>query len=102
MLFAILSIAVYVVIDTHSAVVSFAMGLLACIVVILLVAGFEEKFGSAMEFFAKYTIPIFLIHMLFVASLRSVGVTYLDIHVMGLVISFMGPIVAAQIMKKTK
>ena len=87
--------------------VSFALGLLACIAVILLVVDSEEKFGRGMNFLAKYTMPIFLMHTLFAAPLRSVmvkvGIENAVIHVMlGLGISFVGPIIAAWIMKKTK
>lgn len=87
--------------------VSFIMGLLACIAVIMMVVGFEEKFGRSMDFLAKYTMPIFLMHTLFAAPLRSVlikiGIESAVIHVvLGLVISFAGPIIAAWIMKKTK
>ena len=87
--------------------VSFALGLLACIAVILLVVDSEEKFGRGMSFLAKYTMPIFLMHTLFAAPLRSVlvkvGIENAVIHVvLGLGISFVGPIIAAWIMKKTK
>lgn len=106
MLFIILSIVVYMA-KISSSAVSFAMGLLACVAVIMLVAGFEEKFSKDMDFLAKYTMPIFLMHTLFAASLRSVlikiGIVNPALHVMlGLVISFAGPIMAAWIMKKTK
>ena len=106
MLFIILSIMVYTA-EISSSAVSFAMGLLACVAVIMMVAGFEEKFGRGMEFIAKYTMPIFLMHTLFAAPLRSVlikiGIENAVIHVvLGLVISFAGPIIAAWIMKKTK
>lgn len=105
-LFIILSIMVYTAEITSSAV-SFVMGLLACMAVIMMVAGFEEKFGRGMEFIAKYTMPIFLMHTLFAAPIRSVlikiGIESAVIHVvLGLVISFAGPIIAAWIMKKTK
>ena len=51
--------------------------------------------------------PIFLMHTLFAAPLRAilvkVGIENAAIHVvLGLGISFAGPIVAAWIMKKTK
>lgn len=106
LLFMILSIAVYTAKISGSAI-SFSMGLLACVAVILIVAGFEEKFGRDMDFLAKYTMPIFLMHTLFAAPLRSVlikiGIENAVIHaVLGLVISFAGPIIAAWIMKKTK
>ena len=106
LLFIILSIAVYTV-EISSSVISFAMGLLACVAVILMVAGFEDKFGRVMNFLAKYTMPIFLMHTLFAAPVRSVllkmGITNTVVHiVLGLAISFAGPIIAAWIMKKTK
>ena len=106
MLFIILSIVVYTV-EIGSSVISFAMGLLACVAVILMAAGFEEKFGRGMDFLAKYTMPIFLMHTLFAAPMRSIlmkiGVENAVIHVaLGLGISFAGPIMVACIMKKTK
>ena len=106
LLFMILSIAVYTA-EISGSAISFAMGLLACVAVILIVVGFEEKFGRGMDFLAKYTMPIFLMHTLFAAPLRSVlikiGIENAVIHVvLGLVISFAGPIIAAWIMKKTK
>ncbi|MFR8901045.1 acyltransferase family protein [Hominenteromicrobium sp.] len=106
LLFMILSIAVYMA-EISGSAISFSMGLLACVAVILIAAGFEEKFGRGMDFLAKYTMPIFLMHTLFAAPLRSVlikiGIENAVIHVvLGLVISFAGPIIAAWIMKKTK
>ena len=105
-LFFGLSVAVYMA-DVHSLALSFALGLMACIAVIQLVTAFEEKFGKVMSFLAKYTMPIFLMHTLFAAPLRSVllkiGVVNPVVHViLGLGISFAGPIIAAWIMKKTK
>ncbi|MFQ8851268.1 MAG: acyltransferase family protein [Lachnospiraceae bacterium] len=105
-LFLILSILVYAT-EISSSAISFAMGLVACVAVILMVAGFEGKSGKCMDFLAKYTMPIFLMHTLFAAPLRSVlmkvGIENAVIHVvLGLGISFAGPIIAAWIMKKTK
>lgn len=101
-----LSITVHVA-DVQNLAVSFALGLMACTAVILLAVDFEEKSGKAMRFLAKYTMPIFLMHTLFAAPLRSIllkiGTTNAVIHVvLGLGISFAGPIAAAWIMKKTK
>lgn len=106
LLFMILSVVVYMM-ENPNKVVSFALGLLACIAVILLVVDSEEKFGRGMDFLAKYTMPIFLMHTLFAAPMRSVllklGIGSSVIHVvLGLGISFIGPIIAAWIMKKTK
>ena len=105
-LFIILSIMVYTA-EISSSASSFIMGLLACVAVIMMVAGFEEKLGRGMEFIAKYTMPIFLMHTLFAAPMRSVllklGITNAVAHiVLGVGISFAGPIIAAWIIKKTK
>ncbi len=106
LLFVILSVVVYTA-EISGSVISFAMGLVACVAVILMVAGFEDKFGRVMDFLAKYTMPIFLMHTLFAAPVKSVlskmGITNTVVHiVLGLAISFAGPIIAAWIMKKTK
>lgn len=106
LLFIILSIVVYTA-EISGSVISFAMGLLACVAVILMVADYADKFGKCMDFLAKYTMPIFLMHTLFAAPTRSVllkmGVTNAVVHiVLGLGISIAGPIIATWIMKKTK
>lgn len=106
LLFIILSIVVYTA-KISGSMISFVMGLLACVAVILMVAYFEEKFNRGIDFLAKYTMPTFLMHTLFAAPMRSVllkvGVTNAAAHVvLGLGISFAGPIIAAWIMKKTK
>ena len=106
LLFVILSIVVYTAKIQSSAIV-FAMGLSACVAAILMVADSEEKFNKGMDFLAKYTMPIFLMHTLFAAPMRSIllkmGITNAVVHiVLGLSISFAGPIIAAWIMKKTK
>lgn len=106
LMFVILSIVVYTA-EISGRLIPFAMGLLACVAVILMVADIEGKFGKGMDFLAKYTMPIFLMHTLFAAPMRSVllkiGIENAVIHVvLGLGISFSGPIIAAWIMKKTK
>lgn len=106
LLFIILSIVVYTA-EISGSVISFAMGLLACVAVMLMDADLEGKFGRGMDFLTKYTMPIFLMHTLFAAPLRSilmkVGIESAVVHVvLGLGISFAGPIIAAWIMKKTK
>lgn len=107
LLFIALSIVVYTA-KISDSVIPFAIGLLACVAVILMVAGEEKRrFGKGMDFLAKYTMPIFLMHTLFAAPMRSVllklSIGSSVIHVvLGLGISFVGPITAAWIMKKTK
>ena len=105
-LFLGLSVAVYRA-DIQNSDVSFVLGLIACVAVILMVANFEGKSGKAVSFLAKYTMPIFLMHTLFAAPMRSVllklGIGSPVIHVvLGLGISFIGLIIVAWIMKKTK
>lgn len=73
----------------------------------LLAANLENKFGRSIDFLAKYTMPIFLMHTLFAAPLRSLllkmGIKSVVVHiVLGMSIGFIGPIVAAWIMNKTK
>lgn len=106
LLFMLSSMIVYAE-NIHNAMVSFVLGVLACISVILLLVDSERKFGRNIDFFAKYTMPIFLMHTMFAASMRSVllkiGIENAVIHVvLGLGISFVGPISAAWIMKKIK
>lgn len=106
LLFLLLSIAIYSL-NIKSLAISFAMGLLACTALILIVVNFEDRFRKGTSFLAKYTMPIFLMHTLFAAPIRSAllkfGIKNAAIHVvMGLVGSFVGPIIAAWIMKKTK
>lgn len=106
LLFLCLSVVVYMA-DIQNLALSFVLGLMACASVILLEADHERKNGKFMNFFAKYTMPIFLMHTIFAALLRAVlmkiGVTNAMVHVvLGLGISFAGPIIAAWIMKKTK
>ena len=106
LLFIVLSVVVYKA-EISGGVISFTMGLLACVAVILMTAGVEGGLGRGVDFLAKYTMPIFLMHTLFAAPLRSVlmkvGIENAVIHVvLGLGISFTGPIITAWIMKKTK
>lgn len=106
LLFIILSILVYKA-GIGSGLVSFVVGLVACVAVVLMVADFEKKFGRGIDFLAKYTMPIFLMHTLFAAPLRSllmkIGIESAVVHmILGLGISFAGPIIAAWIMKKIK
>ena len=104
LLFMILSVGVYKA-EISGGVIPFAMGLLACVAVILMVAG-GKRFGRGMDFLAKYTMPIFLMHTIFAAGIRSVlfklGITNSIIHILfGLIITFIGPVIAAVIMEKT-
>lgn len=106
LLFLALSIAVYAM-NVRGEAVSFALGLLACIAIVLVAADFEERYGKMTEFLTRYTLPIFLMHTLFAAPTRvvllKIGVANAAVHiVLGLLASFAGPIALAWLMKKTK
>ena len=104
----VLSIVVYMA-GIDQGCVSFLLGLLACGSIITAIAKlYEEKNQSVLfSILAKYTMPIFLMHTLFAAPLRTVlfkfGIHNEALHVvLGIVISFVGPMIAAIIMKKCK
>lgn len=83
---------------------------MACLSVILLsvdFAGKEGILGKITNFLSRYTMPIFLMHTIMAATLRiillRIGITNGAAHIVwGLIISFWGPILAAQIMKKSR
>ena len=87
----------------------FIMGLFACYSIISIMS---KLFSTGVQipvfgFAAKYTMPIFLMHTIFAAPLRSimlkVGITGMLIHFsVGLLVTFSGPIVAIKILEKLK
>lgn len=87
---------------------SLVLGLLACFSIISLIKVVSDKKQSKIvQFLSKYTMPIFLMHTLFAAPLRSVllklGIDNAVIHIIcGLGISFAGPIIAAEILNRVK
>lgn len=107
-IFVGLSVLVYALgIDNRA--VAFLLGLLACYAVVALTAKISsgKKQSAVMNFFSRYTMPIFLMHTLFAAPLRAlllkVGIQNAVIQiVLGLAISFIGPVIAAIIMRKLK
>lgn len=91
---------------------NFAVNLLISVFACVGIIGFisaiykKNKQTPIMGFFAKYTMPIFLMHTIFAAGIRSVlfkfGITNSIIHILfGLIITFIGPVIAAVIMEKT-
>lgn len=107
-IFLLLSVWIYIAGVEHG-VISFLLGLLACFVVITLIEKIYENGKQSAVFgtLAKYTMPIFLMHTLFAAPLRIVlfklGIQNAVIHaILGIAISFIGPIIAAIIMNKSK
>lgn len=107
-LFLIISVMVYKS-EINMTGLSFLLGIVACIAVIAIIAGADCK-GTQNKLFAylsEYTMPIFLMHTLFAAAFRSLllkcGITNAAFHlVCGIAISFIGPIIMTEIMKKTR
>lgn len=106
--FVALSVLVYKAGVQHGCI-SFLLGLIACISIVMLIVEIYEsrKQSVILGVLAKYTMPIFVMHTLFAAPLRTVllmaGIQNAVIHViLGIAISFVGPIIAAWIMKKSK
>lgn len=84
-------------------ILSFVLGLLACVAVVFLFGYFCKRDARRVWPVAKYTMPIFLMHTIFAAALRSIllkiGITNAVLHViLGLAISFLGPIITAKVM----
>ena len=92
--------------DVKNGFVSFLLGLMACTAVVLIYMD-RERQEFVMAFLSKYTMPIFLMHSIFAATLRSVllkvGIHNAAVHIVcGIAISIFGPVIAAWIMEKTK
>lgn len=89
-----------------SAMVDLLMGLLGCTAVVLIFGSMEGR-HRGWDFMARYTMPIFLMHTIFAAGLRSVlfklGLHQAAVQIpLGLLISFVGPILAAVVMGKLR
>lgn len=107
-LFVSLSVWLYKANVQHE-IVNFLMGVISCsAIIMLLMTIFDTRRQNIVfGYLSKYTMPIFLMHTLFSAPLRALlfkaGIQNAMVHViLGLIISFTGPIVAAVIMKKSK
>lgn len=107
-IFLLLSTWIYRV-GISNGVISFLLGLLACCSIVILMAKIYDyrKQSAAFGILAKYTMSIFLLHTLFAAPLRTVlfklSIQNAVIHVvLGIAISFIGPMIATVIMKKSK
>lgn len=95
--------------NISSGFLSTGMCILGCSAVILPIAFHYESHeqNKVFGFMAQYTMPIFLMHTMFAAPMRTMllklGIQNAAIHVvLGLAISFIGPILMAWIMKKSK
>lgn len=89
--------------------VSFIMGLVGCFVTILLAikVGNVCTNSRRIGFLSSYTLPVFLMHTIFAAGIRivlfKVGIGNSALHILlGLTVSFAGPVLAAIVMAKVK
>lgn len=92
-----------------SAMKPLVMGLLACVCVILTVHNLplSNRTMQAIDLLSGYTMAIYLMHTIFAAGIRvilmKIAVASPLIHmVVGIASSFIGPVLAAEIMKRTK
>lgn len=96
--------------DSWSDAESFLLGILACFGSLAMIGHVVQGSGrlaKAAEFLGRYTMPVFLMHTIFAAALRSVlfkiGVENAGVHVAaGLAVSFIGPMIAAEIMARIR
>lgn len=90
-------------------VIGFLLGIVACLsIIVITVTIFSNNVQNKLfGFLAVYTMPIFLMHTLFAAPIRIIllkmGINNPVVHiVLGVLISIIGPILMAELMKKTK
>lgn len=107
MLFLALSILVYTR-GIRLAGIDFLLGIIACTAIVVGTTSLykERNQARALEFLAGYTLPIFLMHTLFAAPIRIIllktGIKNTIVHMaVGIGISFVGPIAAAEVMART-
>lgn len=105
--FLLLSIHYYL--SESSAFMNLLLCLLACVSLacICIYMDFNKVHFTFIDYISEYTMPIFLMHTIFAAGLRSVlfklNITTPWIHIIfGLLISFIGPIISAMIASKIK
>lgn len=106
-LFILLSIWVYQM-GTSNWWMTFLLGAMACFAVVILSINYtnQHKNNRLFVLLSRYTMPIFLMHTLFAAPFRivlmKVGIRNAYVHIaLGITISIAGPIIAAEIMRKT-
>lgn len=85
--------------------ITFGLGLMACVAVLMITLGIKEL--KVLDITATYTMPVFLMHTLFAAPVRiilmKIGMNNSVVHVVvGILISFLGPIVAIKILQIIK
>ncbi len=92
-----------------SQLLSFLLGFVACVATVILAIHTQNLrfIKKCVSVFSKYTMPVFLMHTIFAASMRALliklSITSAVVHIaVGITISFLGPIVTYAIMSKFK
>jgi fucose 4-O-acetylase-like acetyltransferase len=106
--FIILSILTYLNLISFAGF-SFIKGIMACYSIIGIIYNLcnNKDYTKVSLFCSKYTMPVFLMHTIFAAPIRSIllhiGISNSIIHIaIGIIASFCGPILAMIIMEKIK
>lgn len=93
----------------YSRVTELGMGILGCSGILLMISNI--KFVSCFEYIvgilAKYTMPIFLMHTIFAAGIRTIllkcRIDHIYAHVLfGITVSLLGPIITSIIMERCR
>ena len=104
-LFFALSIFVFMK-DIGSASMDFLLGMIACAAILIgFISLYTNRKKNRVFVIAKFSFPIFLMHTLFAAPIRIIlmkaGIMNPIVHTfMGIGLSFVGPIIAAEIMQE--
>ena len=93
----------------ESVSVKLVMGSLGCISVFLVILNCNPTgmLKTLVKTLSRYTMPVYLMHTIFAAGIRAVllklGIDTPVVHIIiGLAVSFIGPVVAAWIMERIK
>ena len=105
-IFVLLSIVKYHF-GIENKLLAFLLALAAVISIFMMFSSSNIKRGKITEFLIKYNMPIFLMHTIFAAGVRvilmKIGINQWYIHIpVGLILTFIGPAIAAVIMQKNK
>lgn len=90
---------------SENLLVEFCMGVVACCSILMLLANCKER--KVFSQMAQYTMPVFLMHTMFAAPVRTLlfrfGIDNPYLHIVcGLLISFIGPIIAIKALQMIK
>ena len=110
-IFIILSVLVFIK-NINFGILNFLLGIIGCLstTLIMIIMSKSQRFKNHKNIWnvlARYTMPIFLMHTIFAAPLRillvKIGIINIFIHtVLGILISFIGPIIVAKFIRKFK